>query len=108
MVITYLKIKRCLNIFSVLLLKKLRIFIHIVDSQIYPADSVSATQRESYKVRQLQCESYTVWQLHSVIATHCDSYTVWQLKFVTATQCDSYTVRDLHVMTAKECDIYTG
>jgi hypothetical protein len=74
--------------------------------------NVSGWQCDSYKVWQLhsvtaaQCDSYTVWQLHSVRAIECDSYTVWQLHSVTAIQCDCYTVWQLHSVTAIQCDCY--
>jgi len=79
-------------------------YIYIEDSHIYPADSVTATQRDSYEVWQLHCDYYTLWQLHIVTATQCESYNFWQLSNVTATQCDSYTVWLLHSKRATRCD----
>jgi hypothetical protein len=72
--------------------KKLKIFIYVVDSQMYLADSVTATQRESYKVWQLECGRYAVWPLHSLAATQCGRYAVWPLHSVTTSHCVCYTV----------------
>ena len=44
-----------------------------------------------------QCDSYTVYQLHSLTATQCDSYTE------RAKQCDINTVCQLHIVAATQC-----